>query len=538
MESKFNIWSILIFLVISALMATISCQKDKPSPKWDVNLLIPLVHDSIPLYDVLDQRFFQENADQSISLILDEELFKMNLDTLVSLPDTLLTFGLSLGFLPFPITLQPGDTVVNQTFVLPLDLQSDQIDNVLLKHVVLRTGDIVFETYNQSLSDLQVALEIETAYHPQSGNFFSVETVANNELFRKGFDIRDYHLNLTGPDNDTVNLMIYKVALIIHPDEPAAVTVYPQDSVALNVYFSNVVVNYAQGYFGHQNIEYGPEIYEVDFLSDLQARDISFEDAEIQLTISNTYGVDIDLQMETTKAINTATNDTVALNSPIIDSILSIAAATETGQNSGIIEPANYVFDFSNSNFPELFAINPNQIYYKLNIEANRNTDSTQLTNFFYNDFPVSVDLHARVNGGISFSELFHTNRMPWQGGEIELNEVKTGHVNIIVRNAFPFEFAMTLYLEDADSVVLDTLILNKFIEAGTLSETGFVQSPHQTILQIELSQSLKEHFPKVRFARYELWLNSAHEQPVNLHRNNYVSFKVVGDFEYLFNQK
>jgi hypothetical protein len=76
------------------------------------------------------------------------------------------------------------------------------------------------------------------------------ETIANNQLFQKNFDMSSYHLDFRGPDEDTLNILSYDVALIIHPDEPDEVTIFPDDSVALNAYFKNVVSYYSRGYFG------------------------------------------------------------------------------------------------------------------------------------------------------------------------------------------------------------------------------------------------------------------------------------------------
>lgn len=524
-----------IILVSLMTIISFSCKKESAKPSWDVDLLIPLVQDSITLYDVLDERFFQENPDQSISLIFQEELYRMNLDSLVTLPDTLITFGVSLDFLPGPIILQPGDTVIAARFVLPIEMDGTDVQGVILEKAIIRTGDIVFEAYNQSESDLRVVLGIEGAYHEEHGSFFAEETVANNELFQKGFDIADYHLDLTGPNQDTVNTLSYDVALIIHPDEPGPVTVYPEDSVALNAYFSGVVANYARGYFGQNSYSYGPETYPIDFLKDLMIENVSLEEAEIQLIIDNTYGVEVDFKVKELKAINTTTQETISLESPLIDSALFVDRAHEITQESGDIEPKSESFDFSDSNFPELLSIKPDLMSYEMDADVNVRGDSTNYDNFFYFDHPVIISIDARVNGGISFDSLFQSDRLEWQSSDVDLKEVKEGILKLHFNNAFPFDFKMSLYLEDQDTLVIDTLMYQELIASGNLGDDDFVEFAKKTVIDIPLDDQLKQEFKNGHFASYEIFVSSANNEGVNIHAHNHLSFQVIGDFIYLF---
>lgn len=537
MKMKINAKPISIILFSLMMIFIISCQKDKNKPSWDVDLLLPLVQDSITLYDVLDDRFFQENPDQSVSLVFQEELYKMNLDSLVTLPDTLITFGVGLGFLPGPITLQPGDTVIANRFVLPLEMDGTDVQGVLLEKAILRSGDIVFEAYNQSSTDLNVFLEIEGASHPETGTFVAQETVNNNELFRKSFDITDYHLDLTGPNHDTINMLAYDVALVISPDETGPVTIYPEDSVALNAYFSDVVANYSRGYFGQNSYAYGPETYPIDFLEDLEVENISFDDAEILFVIENTYGVEVDFRVESLKAINSITHDTVSLESELIDSALFVDRAIELEEESGNIETNSGSFDFTDSNFPELFSINPDQMCYVMDASVNVRGDSTNYDNFFYYDYPVSISMDASVNGGIKFDSLFQSDRLEWQANNVDLSGVKEGNLKLNFNNAFPFEFNMSLFLENQDTVVIDTLIYRETISAGYIGSDGFVESPKKTLVEIPLDDNLRKEFKNGRFASYEIYVNSAGGDGVSIHTDNHLSFQVIGDFIYLFEQ-
>lgn len=525
----------ITFFLLALFILLNACKKDRAKPSWDVDLLLPLIADTITVDDVLDDRFFVENPDQSISLVFNEELFSMNIDSLVKLPDTLLTFGVGLGFLPEPIQLQPGDTVISTQFFLPLDLDSDAVNGLLLEKVILRAGDIVFQSYNESSSDLMVVLSIDQVWHPETGGFYSVEKVAKNELFEKGFDIADYHLDLRGPEEDTVNMLTYKVALIIHPDEPGEVTISPEDSVALNVYFSDIIIDYSRGYFGHNTFGFGPEVFPLDLFADLEVQSLSFEDADIKLQIENTYGLEVNFKLEEITAINSETGEEVSLESPLLGTNLFVDRAIELEEESGNIGSHQTEFDFSESNFAEMFAIQPDEFSYEMSLETNVNQDSTNLDNFFYYDIPISIAVDAKVNGGIKIDSLFESAVMEWTA--VDISAVKEGELQLVFSNAFPFDFEMNLYFEDENLQIIDTLVYQQFIASGVLGEDNFVQTPQETRFNIPLTEELKKSMNEAKFSRYELYISSAQDQSIMIHRDDYLQFKVVGDFTYLLEQ-
>jgi len=526
---------LFIFTMLLSVLA--SCERDSVKPSWDVDLLIPLIADTVAVQDVLDERFFVENPDQSISLVFDEELFTMNIDSLVSLPDTLFHYGMRLSFMPDPTVHQPGDTIISQTFFLPINLQYGDSYSLMLEKGILKNGNIVFEAYQQSNVNLVINLGIIGAEHPETGSFFAEEKMPKNELFQKAYDISDYHLNLSGPNHDTVNMFTYEVALIVDPDEPGEVTIFPEDSVALTIYFKDITLDYARGYFGNSVFHVGPHIYPFDMFDGIDVEGVSFEDADINFKIENTYGVDVNVNIKEIIATNTHTSESVSLESPLVGTNLYIDRAIELEPEQGIIESYHSSFDFSDSNFPELLSIRPNEISYEMTVESNVHGDSTKFDNFFYYNIPISVALDAKVNGGVRIDSLFETSRMEWNGQNIDLENIKKGDLKFIFTNAFPFDFIMNLYFEDSEMNKIDTLVFEHFIEGGVLANDGFVANATETRLTLPLDDNLKNSFQNAKYTMYELIISSANGEHIMIHNTDYLKFKVVGDFEYLFEQ-
>ncbi len=528
---------IYIIILFSAFLLN-ACEKDRKKPSWNAEMLIPLLTDTIMLKDVMDESFFVENPDQSISLVFNEELFEINIDSLAHLPDTLLRFGMKLGFIIDSIVHQPGDTIVTHQFFLPMDLMSSPENKILLEKAILKTGSIAFESYNISNSDLLVSLSIDGVENPETGTFAAVEKVEKDVVFNKTFDVSDYHLNLTGPNNDTINMLTYNVALIVHPDEAGEVVIFPEDSIALNIYFHDIKLNYARGYFGQHTFAFGPEVYPISIFENLNVQGISFTHAEVKMHIKNTYGVEVDINMDEIIARNNNSSEAISLESLLIDSNLFVNRAIEIEEESGNIEPHYVSFDFSNSNFPDLLSIQPDEISYKMDLKTNVMGDSLNYNNFFYDDQPISVSLAIKLNGGLKIDSLFETSRLDWNINGIQLDGIKKGELKLIFSNAFPFHFYMNLYFEDQEMNIIDTLAFHEFIEGGQIGDDGFVAEAIETRFSIPLDEDLKNNFEKAKYTRYELMISTANNEQIMLHKNDMMRFKVVGDFEYLIDQQ
>ena len=520
---------VLGFLLVLALLA---CRKERPSPSWDVDVLSPLFVDTIHVADVLSDTLFVENPDQSLSFVFNEQLYAVNVDSLVKLPDTLFNWAFGLSYLPFPITLQPGDTIVKEIFDWPLDVESFNLQGMKLENALIRSGNIVFEVLDQSNTKLLCVLGINSATRNEVDTFKVAEPVPSGNTIAEMYDFSGYSLNLKGADQDTFNMLNYYLALIVHPDEPQEITLYPADSFAVNIHFEDIILDYARGYFGKNNFSFGPEEYPVDLFSDLNVGSISFENADIHLKIENNYGMEAQVNIEDLTAKNSTTGQSLSLQSPMLDSLLFIDRATEVIPGQGQINPQWGIFDFSNSNFSDLISIKPDIISYSMNIDMNVFGDSTNYTNFFYYDQPIKLSVEGEVNQGIRFGDLYAENTLAWNAANIDLHNVSDGIIIVSFTNGFPLTFDLNLFLEGPTHEVLDTLVWNQLIDAGKITG-GIVDEPVNTRISVVLDEDLKTAIKSAQYGHYELWINSAGEEDVKIFADDAMQIKLIGNFKY-----
>ena len=78
-----------ILLIILTTLLFFSCKHELEKPTWDVDLLVPLLHSQISINDLLTDSNTTLNEDSFITLVFQEKFTDINLDTLISVTDTI-----------------------------------------------------------------------------------------------------------------------------------------------------------------------------------------------------------------------------------------------------------------------------------------------------------------------------------------------------------------------------------------------------------------------------------------------------------------
>ncbi len=507
-----------------AILFLMGCKKDRPSPSWDVDLLAPLLLDTVRITDVISDTLITINPDHSVSFVFDEKLYEVNIDSMVKLPDTIFYWAFKI---PDEFTIPPYGTII-ENFDWPLDFESVGFEGVKMEDIYIKSGFLKFEVLNELEKDIYCEFGINSAIINETDTFFTSATVPQAQTITQMHDFSGYRLDLTGEDGTEFNMLNYYIGLY-NDDEP--LLILPTDSFVVNISFEDIVIDYAKGYFGQNTFGFGPEVHDFALFENLEISGFSMKDAAINLRIENYYGIEGFFKVLELIAINSSTGENEFLQSEMIDSNLYIDAATQVGNGLGIVEPEIGIFDFSNSNFNDLISILPDQVSYTLDVETNVSGDTNNLDNFFYYDEPIRVYMEAEVNQGVMIEDMFVDNTTDWNGEGLSFDKVSNGFLDIVFQNGFPFSFDANMYLEDENHEVLDTLLFNEFILSGLLDEDFKVAQPVETRVTIELTESLKESVKEAKYSRYELLINSADNEHVKIYDYNVMELKIIGDF-------
>lgn len=527
----------LLLSAITILMVFSGCQKDRPSPSWQVDLLAPLLIDTVNISEVISGRLITVNPDHSVSFYFDELLYEVNADSLVKLPDTLFYLGFGMEWLPFDIYLPPGDTIIEEVFDWALDYESAGLEGIALETGIIRSGVIYFEMLNQSTGSVLSEFKINSAVLNETDTFYITETVPAGEFILKSYDVSGYRLNLTGTEGDTVNVLNYFLGLYADPTIADTLVLTTSDAFSVNIYFEDLVIDYAKGNFGTNTFTFGPEVSDFNLFEDLNIGGFSMQDATVLLKIQNNYGVDGLIKLLEILSVNSESGEFATLEGDMMDSNLYVNAATQMGDGLQMVLPTENTYDFSNTNFNDLVNIMPDQVSYTIQLLTNPTGDPNGRDHFLYYEEPIRVFIEVEVNQGILIQDLFTENIVAWNGEGVSFDNVESGILTIVLDNGFPFSFNANIYLEDENQTIIDTLIFQNIIEAGLLDNEFKVMQAIETRIPLTLTSDLRESIVQARFARYEMLINSAENEHVKIFDTDVMAMKIIGDFTYTIKQ-
>ncbi|MCE9537744.1 MAG: hypothetical protein K8R85_00785, partial [Bacteroidetes bacterium] len=81
--------SVLISLLFFVLI--FSCRKELEKPFWNTEVLAPLINASLNINNLLPDSILQANADSSMKIVFQNDIYKLAMDTIFKIPDTTLS---------------------------------------------------------------------------------------------------------------------------------------------------------------------------------------------------------------------------------------------------------------------------------------------------------------------------------------------------------------------------------------------------------------------------------------------------------------
>ncbi len=503
-----------------------SCNKDRPHPTWDVDMLLPLFNDTITITDFISDTILEENPDSSLTFVFNQKLYEVNGDSVVTIPDTVFYWAFSFYF---PITVAPGQLILDEHFDQMLDFDF----GIELENAIMHSGEIRFEVLNQSDGDMISDFKINSAISPQGDTFALYnQPLPKNDYYSSVSDFSGYKLDFTGEDGDVYNTFNFNLKFWVDPNEPEPIQLNPTDTFKFYVHFTNVILDYAKGNFGKTNFQFGPETTEFNMFEDIEIAGFSIGEADVNLRIDNYYGVDGLLNLLEVNAKNTSTGESVSLQGDMMDSTLYVERAYQTGPGIDGIDASENYFNFSNTNILDMLEIMPNEFTYFIGIETNPSGDTLDHSHFFYLDTPMQVFMEAEVYGGIGIEDLVIRKEGAWKGENTNFDMIGDGLLRLKFTNGFPFSFDIDMFLEDENGEVIDTLLYNANIETAIPGSNDKVTEPVVSYIVIPLDENLKQSVKEAKIVRYIMHINSALNEQVKLYSDYKMELMVIGDFK------
>ncbi len=524
----------ITFLFILLGLFFFSCKKKLNIPSWDVGILGPVANTSLDISNLLADSLLQVNEDNSLTFVYSNSVFSLTLDSVVQIPDTLILYD--FPWIYGTTTLNPNQNLFNDTQETKYEL-----NNVELVKAILRTGTIRVEFESSIDEDVEVLYEIPIAI--KDGNPFSVtELAVANSITTKTYDLSGYILDLRGKDLNDYNTFItrYNVKIASNAN-PVQVT--NGDYVRIRNYLSDVVPEYAKGYFGQTSASIGPSAEHLDIFTNYIGGTLDLESVDLILRIKNEMGLDIQSTLSSLKSINNFNNTSVNLNHAIIGSAINLNRASE-GNNSVYppIFTSSYEIsmDNSNSNADQFIENLPDQLEYKLDVDLNPNGNVSGDNDFIY--YGTGIDFSV----DLEFPLYFSSNAITLQDtGIFDFGEPDTLHPNrysadgflyLYAYNGFPLDAEVQLYTLDSNFALMDTLIAEggEKINAAPLDIYNKVIEKKRSRIDIPVSKVLVDNLYDARYIIFKVSLTTASiPDHIHIYSNYSIDFKLIADVTY-----
>lgn len=519
-----------ILLFLFALPAFLACNKQ---PAWDVDALVPLVKSKLYLQDLLEDSLKTAGPEGDLRIVYESELFSLKVDSLFRIPDTTTEeiFTIPIG----NIQLAPGQVFVNDTTTSSYDIQDIQ-----LRQAIVRSGEIQVELAS-SIAE-QTFFTYALPYATLNGVPFSVTevipagSIMNPSTLTKTYDLSGYVLDLRGPDFNSFNSLTTVIRAQIDPNGNV-VTVSAGDFVRSTNTFSEIVPEYARGYFGNRT-ESERASDSLGLFNNIKSGQLNLSAARLDLQVVNEAGVDIRLKINELTA--KSENDSVSLNSSLTNGFINLSRAREGGSANPPVIPYTYSTSLNevNSNLPDFLSALPDEVTYDIDLFLNPFGNASNSNDFIYYNTGLELKANLRVPLRFSATNLLLVDTLALeidQDGKADVAPIQGGNLLVYTNNYYPLDVYIQGYLADSNFVILDSLFAEpQFMPGAYPDADGRVRTASSGMLTSPLTPLRIDNLYASELLIFSVRMSTVNQpDELTFYEDYFVSFSVVGDFTY-----
>lgn len=526
---------ILLFGIGISTSLFISCHKNQAS--WDAQILAPIINASLSINDIVTSKYITSNPDSTVSLVYTDSLYNLSMDTLVAIPDTVIRYD---TVWPLPTyTVAAGGLLFYNTATAKYN-----VGGVELTKGILQSGWLVYILKNHAKQPVDYTYIVNTIMmngYPLKipRTKVNADSTIKDSIFLGGADI-----DFTGPMRNGYNEITSTFQ--VNVDSTGSTdTLKTSDTVFdAEITFRKIIPYYAQGYFGTTTKSFGPTNVAFPVFNKIIAGNLSLKDVNVNLTLSNGFGVDASLILS--RFTSNHAGDTINLkDNGVVGSTINVNRAKETGNPSAPVSPSVMNFAINPTTSPNILAWLdnlPTSVGYELKITTDPLGNVSGFHDFAYYGYGISSAINVTIPLSLIANNLTlaDTLAVNFAGSGSPAKQVKSGKLTIYASNGFPFSAGLQMYILNQNNVVSDSLFIPpQAIASGTVnSVSGKVTSPVNSVLTISLdaarTQELFNTKNIILYARFNM--GSAPSTYRQIYSYYQLGLKMVANFDYLVN--
>jgi hypothetical protein len=510
-----------------------ACRKEPMPPQWDLDLLAPLATTSLTVADLVPDSLLTSDPAGNVSIRYTSVLFTLELDTLLTAPDTSFGYAYALP-VPGPITFPAGTTMETSDEATQFEL-----DQMQLSRLDIRSGTVQLSIANSMPGNIIGDFSLPGT--TLGGSPFSIQLTmppgvpGQPSTSVQDRDLAGYSLDLRGPDLNAVNTLETHLAYSCSPDF-GPVSISDQDSLLATVSYQGIVPAYATGYFGNQLIHLDPGSSTLDIFTGLSGS-LDVDQVTAALRIRNGIGADLRADIHYLRSVNTASGQQVDLQHVITAGPVNIDRATDLGSSFQAAENL-FTMDQGNSNLEAFLENLPDRVEYAMDVTINPLGNISNGHDFLYYDSQVTAEMDVDLPLRLIATDLTLTKDVPVDlPGSAEGHALQSGVLHLFVDNGFPFSAALSLAITDGNGQVLALLPPGGTVASGTLGPDGLISGMVASQLHVVLSEEQTDLLYQGKHLRITAAFNTAdQDQHVTILDSYRMDLQVTMDANYVVN--
>ena len=450
----------LLFL----LSAFICCKKET---SWDVDLAIPLAKSHLNISNFFGDTIFKADQTGLLHIAFSKELINYTMDNLVKLPDTTVSITYTV---PFSSPISAGVQIASNATSNDKEITFNLNAGVELNRALVKKGFLKIEYKNTYAQPLLFNYIINSA--TLWGSQLSInQVISGNSSLVKMYPLDGYNINLTGVSGNKVNTLVQTYTISTDASGTADV-IQAGQGLVVKLSFTDIVPEYIQGYFGQQDLSFGPDSASFGFLQNFSPNNLILTQSAINFRIINEFGIEMSSSINSLKSIKTAPYTIVTLNSGNLLQSINVNRASKTNNPSNPVFPwfKQININSSNSNLNPFLQNLPNYLGYSVKATVNPLGNISGANDFAYYgrglkviaDVDIPLALSANYFKLINFSKADLTQLK-------ELNNVNSCEINLQARNNYPFRAQIQGYMLNDQNQIIDSLFIpgQNSVDAG-----------------------------------------------------------------------
>ncbi len=524
---------ISLFLFVAVLLFAIqSCVKDNfdfsklTKTDYHPNLAVPLVYSSLSIEDLLTKKggFITVGSDKFCTLIYKGNLFSLEADTLISIPNNQPPpFTGNLNSVQISALGYAGTVMVpfSQTISFDSGVNGPKIDSITFK-----AGTIGLSISSDFNFSGQVKVIIPSA--KKNGVIFSqiipltysgtVPVIANTTLPLAG-----YNFDMTS-GGTTFNQFLVNFEVTLTGSGPAPST---SDQITITQSLSGLKFEKIFGDIGQQSLSPNVDTLKLAIFKNLLgAATFTLADPQIKVLLSNSYGVPINASISQFDGYTSGGTTFAITGSP---NPLPIHSPNFSQIGQMLID--SFALNNGNSNISTVINNTPKYLIYKITSQTNPAGGTTH-SNFVLdtNRFKADMELDLPLYG--TAKNFILQDTIPFKVSSAIPDAVESALIRTYNANGFPFDADMQIYFVDSVYTKLDSLVTpNQLIlKSGIVSSTtGMVTSQTVTTYDATLTKPRLANLKTSKYLLIRAVANTANggNTNVKIYSNYKINFKL-----------